>query len=279
MNEMQLFGNSEFGNMRIMADDNNKFWFCGKDAAMALGYKNPSDAVLKLVNSEYKTTYAICISGSNYKSKTVFVNEAGLYQLIFSSKLESASRFQKWVFEEVLPSIRKNGGYIAGQESMNDVQLKQAAQNVAQNVMNERESLLLKLFSKDPLETANAYKRLIEIETAPLIETIEEQKPKVDFADTVMKTPDNIKIGALAKILNNDGINIGEKRLFKLLRDRGVLMKDNVPYQDFIDNGFFLVHEGVFKRNDVERLYTVTLVTPKGQVWIASKIRSWLGVM
>lgn len=279
MNEIQLFGNSEFGNMRIMVDDNNKFWFCGKDAAMALGYKNPSDAVSKLVNSEYKTAYAICISGSNYKSKTVFVNEAGLYQLIFSSKLESASRFQKWVFEEVLPSIRKNGGYIAGQESMSDAQLKQAAQDVAQNVMNERESLLLKLFSKDPLETANAYKRLIEIETAPLIETIEEQKPKVDFADTVMKTPDNIKIGALAKILNNDGINIGEKRLFKLLRDRGVLMKDNIPYQDFIDNGFFLVHEGVYKRGDVERLYTVTLVTPKGQVWIASKIRTWLGVM
>lgn len=278
MNEIQLFGNSEFGNVRVYVEDNGKVLFCGSDVAKALGYSRPNDAI----SAHCRYTAKRSIPHPQSPSKTIdmaFIPEGDVYRLIVGSKLPNAEKFERWLFDEVVPSIRKNGGYIAGQESMSGVQLKQAAQNVAQNVMNERESLLLKLFSKDPLETANAYKRLVEIETAPLIETIEEQKPKVDFADTVMKTPDNIKIGALAKILNNDGIDIGEKRLFKLLRDKGVLMKDNIPYQDFIDNGFFLVHEGVYKRNDVERLYTVTLVTPKGQVWIASKIRAWLGVM
>lgn len=278
MNEIQLFGNSEFGNVRVYVEDNDKVLFCGSDVAKALGYSRPNDAI----SAHCRYTAKRSIPHPQSPSKTIdmaFIPEGDVYRLIVGSKLPNAEKFERWLFDEVVPSIRKNGGYIAGQESMNNTQLKQAAQNVAQNVMNERESLLLKLFSKDPLETANAYKRLVEIETAPLIETIEEQKPKVDFADTVMKTPDNIKIGALAKILNNDGIDIGEKRLFKLLRDKGVLMKDNIPYQDFIDNGFFLVHEGVFKRNDVERLYTMTLVTPKGQVWITSKIRAWLGVM
>lgn len=286
MSEIMKFSNNEFGTIRTDIDENGKILFCGNDVAKALGYTNPRKAIADHCIADGVTKrYTVTLTTNQYgktseqRIETNFIDEGNMYRLITHSKLPSAVKFERWVFDEILPSIRKNGGYIVGQESMNDSQLQEAAQNVVQNIMNERESLLLKLFSKDPLETANAYKRLIEIETAPLLETIEEQKPKAIFADTVMKAPDNIKIGAFAKILNTDGINIGEKRLFKLLRDRGVLMKTNIPYQDFIDNGFFVIHEGTYVCNAEQRLYTTTLITPKGQVWLTNKIRSWLEVV
>ena len=109
--EIQIFTSEVFGKIRT-CQVNNQIMFVGKDVATALGYKNPSNALQVHVDSEDKTSYLIQVSGSNYKANTLFVNESGLYALILSSKLEKAKAFKRWVTAEVLPQIRKTGGYI-----------------------------------------------------------------------------------------------------------------------------------------------------------------------
>ena len=109
--EIQIFTSDIFGEIRT-CQVNNQIMFVGKDVATALGYKNPSNALQVHVDSEDKTSYLIQVSGSNYKANTLFVNESGLYALILSSKLEKAKAFKRWVTAEVLPQIRKTGGYI-----------------------------------------------------------------------------------------------------------------------------------------------------------------------
>lgn len=113
--ELMLFNNEEFGSVRVKMIDNEP-WFVGKDVAVALGYAKPENAIGTHVELEDKTTTLIQGTGSNYKSKTVIINESGLYSLILSSKLESAKKFKKWVTGEVLPSIRKTGGYVNDDE-------------------------------------------------------------------------------------------------------------------------------------------------------------------
>lgn len=110
MNELQIFTNEEFGEIRTV-QLNNETYFVGKDVAEALGYVDPSSAVSKNVDTEDKTTLLLEQDGSNYKSKTTVISESGLYSLIFGSKLESAKRFKHWVTSEVLPAIRKTGSY------------------------------------------------------------------------------------------------------------------------------------------------------------------------
>ena len=110
MNELQIFTNEEFGEIRTV-QLNNETYFVGKDVAEALGYVDPSSAVSKNVDTEDKTTLLLEQDGSNYKSKTTVISESGLYALIFGSKLESAKRFKHWVTSEVLPAIRKTGSY------------------------------------------------------------------------------------------------------------------------------------------------------------------------
>ena len=112
---LMLFNNEEFGSVRVKMIDNEP-WFIGKDVAVALGYAKPENAIGTHVELEDKTTTLIQGTGSNYKSKTVIINESGLYSLILSSKLESAKKFKKWVTGEVLPSIRKTGGYVNDDE-------------------------------------------------------------------------------------------------------------------------------------------------------------------
>ena len=108
---IQIFTNDIFGEIRT-CQVNNQIMFVGKDVATALGYKNPSNALQVHVDSEDKTSYLIQVSGSNYKANTLFVNESGLYSLVLSSKLPQAKAFKRWVTNEVLPQIRKTGGYI-----------------------------------------------------------------------------------------------------------------------------------------------------------------------
>ena len=110
--EFKIFSHEMFGDIRTMTDECGETYFVGKDVAKALGYKNPSNALQVHVDSEDKTSYLIQVSGSNYKANTVFVNESGLYSLVLSSKLPQAKVFKHWVTSEVLPQIRKTGGYI-----------------------------------------------------------------------------------------------------------------------------------------------------------------------
>jgi len=248
MNEIvTVFENKNFGSVRTTIIDGEP-WFVGKDVAEALGYSNPRDAMARHVDSEDKTTVVIPDTGSNYKSKATIINESGIYSLIFSSKLPEAKYFKHWVTSEVLPAIRKTGTYKLMDSYMID----------------------------DPVERA---KRWIEEqeEKLALERKVEEDKPKVAFADHVADTSDLIDINTLAKLAKDENIRIGQKRLFKWLRDKKYLMSDekhkNQPYQRYIDSGLFEVKEYTFETPYATKIGHTTYVTGKGQITIIEKLR------
>lgn len=155
-------------------------------------------------------------------------------------------------------------------------EMKKALQEVKPS-LSEKDQLRLKLFSNDPVEVAAAHKTLVELETRPLIETIEEQKPLVDFASTVHEAGNAITIGEFAKILREEkGIKIGRNILFQRLREFKVLDKKNLPYQKFLDKGWFKVIEKTMKVDNDEdfRLYVQTLITGKGQVKVYDLLKN-----
>lgn len=248
MNEIvTVFENKNFGSVRTTII-NGEPWFVGKDVAEALGYSNPRDAMARHVDSEDKTTVVIPDTGSNYKSKATIINESGIYSLIFGSKLPEAKSFKHWVTSEVLPAIRKTGTYKLMDSYMID----------------------------DPVERA---KRWIEEqeEKLALERKVEEDKPKVAFADHVADTSDLIDINTLAKLAKDENIRIGQKRLFKWLRDKKYLMSDekhkNQPYQRYIDSGLFEVKEYTFETPYATKIGHTTYVTGKGQITIIEKLR------
>ena len=268
MTELVKFTNEEFGEITTMEID-GEVWFLGKEIAEVLGYNRPQKAVNDHVDYDDKkrlnfkacpnSELASLWSGNDYSDKTL-INESGLYALIFGSKLESAKKFKKWVTSEVLPSIRKTGAY-----------------GEVKPELSEKDQLRLKLFSNDPVEVAAAHKTLVELETRPLIETIEEQKPLVDFASTVHEAGNAITIGEFAKILREEkGIKIGRNILFQRLREFKVLDKKNLPYQKFLDKGWFKVIEKTMKVDNDEdfRLYVQTLITGKGQVKVYDLLKN-----
>ena len=145
MNEIQIFQNQEFGAIRTLSNEQGEPMFCAKDLAEALGYSNGRDAVRKHVDGEDKTTVAICDTGSNYKSQAIFINESGLYSLILSSKLEGAKRFKHWVTSEVLPSIRKQGGYMIARPYESDEEIMARALQIMQATLQRRDEQIAKL--------------------------------------------------------------------------------------------------------------------------------------
>ena len=145
MNNIQIFKNQEFGAIRTISNEQGEAMFCAKDVCDALGYSNGRDAVRKHVDGEDKTTVAICDTGSNYKSQAIFINESGLYALILSSKLDSAKRFKHWVTSEVLPSIRKQGGYMMARPDESDEVILARALQIMQATLQRRDELIAKL--------------------------------------------------------------------------------------------------------------------------------------
>ena len=243
MQELQIFKNKEFGEVRTVTIDNEP-WFVGKDVAAALGYSNTRDAISKHVHEDDKGV-AKCDTPSGKQEMTV-INESGLYALIFGSKLESAKRFKHWVTSEILPSIRKHGGYIAGQENMSDEQLLARALMVAQSKIAENQK------------------------------QIERMKSKEIFADAVATSKQSILIGQLAKLICQNGHEIGQQRLFRWMRDNGYLMKHgsnyNMPMQRYVEQGLFEIKESAVTNPDGSvRMTKTTVVTGKGQVYFINK--------
>lgn len=190
MNELQIFKNEEFGEVRTVTIDNEP-WFVGKDVAMALGYQNASKALADHVEECDKLNNE-SLSSLGQRGGWL-INESGLYALIFGSKLESAKRFKHWVTSEVLPSIRKTGGY--------QMQVPQGKELLALAVLEAQKT--------------------IEEQTAQ----IERMKPKEIFADAVATSHTAILIGDLAKLLKQNGVETGQKRLFVWMREHGYLIK------------------------------------------------------
>lgn len=250
MNELQIFNSEEFGEIRTITKDNETY-FVGKDVAKALGFTNPRDAITTHVFDEDKGVDTIDTPGG--KQSMTVINESGVYALVFGSRLESAKRFKHWVTSEVIPSIRKNGGYIAGQETLSDEELMAKALLVANNKIAERD-------------------KIIEQKQA----RIEQMKPKEIFADAVATSHTSILVGDLAKLICQNGYQIGQKRLFDWLRANGYLIKSggsyNMPKQRYVEQGLFEIKESNLVNPDGSvRITKTTKVTGKGQVYFVNK--------
>ena len=250
-NNMIVKTNEMFGDLRVVMINNDP-WFVGKEIAEKLGYKEPRSAVSKKVDPEDRGVSKMA-TPSGVQEMTI-INESGLYSLILSSKLPEAKQFKRWVTSEVLPSIRRDGGYIATNSDMSDEEIMAKALMVAQKTI-ERKNLELQ-----------EHKRIIE-----------EQKPKVVFADSVSNSNDLILVRDLAKIISQNGVAIGEKKLYAWLRDNGYLIKQkgssyNSPKQQYITSGLFKVVERVITNPFGDnKISLTTKVTPKGQQYFINK--------
>lgn len=238
MNNIQIFKNEQFGSIRAI-ELNGEPWLVGKDVADVLGYGNYRQALKTNVDEEDKGVHQMDTLGG--RQDMTIINESGLYSLIFGSKLPKAKEFKHWVTSEVLPSIRKHGGYIKDQENMTDDELIAKALLVAQSKIAEKDK------------------------------HIEQMKPKAIFADAVSASNTSILIGELAKILRQNGIEIGQNRLFSWLRDNGYLVKRkgtdyNMPTQSAMEKGLFEIKETVISHSDGHTsINKTTKVTGKGQ--------------
>lgn len=241
MNTLQIFKNKEFGQIRTVTIDNEP-WFVGKDVASALGYTNPQKAVRDHVSEEDRGMNEMDTPSG--RQNLVVINESGLYALIFGSKLESAKRFKHWVTSEVLPVIRKTGGY--------QMKAPEGKELLALAVLEAQKTI----------EEQNAQ--------------IERMRPKEIFADAVTTSKQSILIGQLAKLICQNGHSIGQNRLFQWMRDNGYLMKSgnnyNMPMQRYVEQGLFEIKERSITNPDGSvKLTRTTKVTGKGQQYFINK--------
>lgn len=249
--EIEIYENEHFGKIRTLAIDGEP-WFVGKDVANKLGYSNPRDAIHKHVDAQDKNSVANRDGTSGNPNMTI-INESGLYSLILSSKLPTAKEFKHWVTSEVIPSIRKHGGYIAGQEQLSDSELLAKALIVANRTIEERQARIDSLEHQAKLD-----------------------RPKVIFAEAVETAKSTILVGELAKILKQNGVDIGQNRLFALLRDEGYLIKRNgtdynMPTQYSMERGWFEIKETAISTPNGNKTNKTVKVTGKGQQYFINK--------
>lgn len=242
MNELQVFNNAMFGNVRIILQDNEP-WFVAKDVCDCLEINNSRQALSRLDDDEKNSV--ILNDGTAGNPEKSIVNEYGLYSLVLSSRKPEAKEFKRWITHEVLPSLRKYGTY---------------SMNIPRTLPDA-----LKLYANE-IEAHNQTKALLE-----------EQKPKVLFADAVSASDTDILIGDLAKLLNQNGHNIGQNRLFERLRNEGFLISRkgssyNSPTQRAMELGLFRIKETAITHADGRTSINKTpKVTGKGQLYFINR--------
>ena len=249
MADIKIWENPEFGELRIV-DMNGEPWMVGKDVAQALGYSNPRKALADHVGQEDKLQGdGVTIRDSIGREQTAtLINESGLYSLVLSSKLPGAKRFRRWVTGEVLPSIRKDGGYIKTAPGMTDADIMAKAILLAQKTIEGQKA------------------------------QIAEMTPKALFADAVSASSTSILVGDLAKLIRQNGLDIGQNRLFDWLRNNGYLIRAkgmswNMPTQRSMDMGLFEVKETSITHADGHISVNKTVkVTGKGQIYFVNKL-------
>lgn len=241
-NEIKTFSSERFGSIRALAL-NDEPWFVAKDICKALDVSNPSVAVGALDDDE-RAKFNLGRQG-----ETNIVSEPGFYKLVMRSRKPEAKAFQRWVTHEVLPSIRRDGAYVASDGTEDDATLMARALIAAQRTIerNKRE--------------------------------LDEMRPKALFADAVATSHTSILVGDLAKLLKQNGIEMGQNRLFQWMRDRGYLMKSgsskNMPTQRSMDMGLFEVKERTINNPDGSvRITKTTKVTGKGQQYFINQFLS-----
>ena len=250
-NMIKTFVNEEFGTVRTLMKDGQP-WFVGKDVAVILGYSNPRKAIIDHVDDEDKDGVTIRDSIGREQTPTI-INESGLYSLIIGSKLPTAKKFKRWVTSEVLPTIRRTGGYVGNEDMFVESYLP---------------------FADDAVK--NLF-RLNLMTIRQLNEKIRRDEPLVQFANQVADTENVIDIGRMAKLANEENIRIGRNTLFRWLKGRKILMSNNIPYQQFIDRGYFVVKESVYEQHGMQKTYQQTYVTGKGQQYIIRLLKEYFG--
>lgn len=249
MAKIKIWENQEFGVLRVLDEDGDP-WMVGKDVAIALGYTNPRKALADHVDVEDKRQGdGVTIRDSIGRAQAAtLINESGLYSLVLSSKLPSAKRFRRWVTGEVLPSIRKDGGYIKTAPGMTDADIMAKAILLAQKTIEGQKA------------------------------QIAEMTPKALFADAVSASSTSILVGDLAKLIRQNGMDIGQNRLFDWLRNNGYLIRAkgmswNMPTQRSMDMGLFEVKETSITHSDGHISVNKTVkVTGKGQIYFVNKL-------
>ncbi|MFI3214872.1 MAG: BRO family protein [Eubacteriales bacterium] len=235
MEELQVFKNDEFGEVRTILIEGIP-WFVGKDVAEILGYAKPQNAVATHVGKEDKTSTLIQGTGSNYKSKTIIINESGLYSLILSSKLPTAQRFKHWVTSEVLPSIRKHGAYVTSEKLYEIMKKPESIIELLQNLLDEQQKN--KVLQKE----------------------VDVMKPKADYHDKLISAENLINFRTTSK-------ELGVMPMFFIsyLLDKKYIYRDKSdklhPYARYVKSGLFRQKEYVSNGH----VGVQTLVTAKGR--------------
>ena len=234
MNDIKVFENDAFGSVRTI-DREGDVWFVGKDVAEILGYTNPSKALADHVDEEDKLNNE-SLSSLGQRGGWL-INESGLYSLVLSSKLPTAKQFKRWITKEVIPSIRKTGGYFATPKTYVE------ALRALADAEEEKERLALEN---------------------------EEMKPKAEFYDAVTGGPTTLEVGTVAKILN---CGIGRNKLFEFLKNEGILDGRNIPYQRYVDAGYFRAVETRYLLPSGDyATYSKTVVYQKGVDFIRKRL-------
>ena len=250
MNELKIFENSEFGKIRVV-ERNGEPWFVGKEVAEILGYADTNQAIRKHVRNNHKLTRQFDGSGQN--REMIIIDEAGLYSLVLRSKLPQAEKFQEWVTANVLPVIRKHGGYLTEEK--------------IEEVLSDPDTII-KLATSLKEERAKRAEAEQQLEAA---------KPKMIFADAVSASESTVLVGELAKLLKQNGKEIGQKRLFEWLRENGYLIKQkcadyNMPTQRAMEMGLFRIKKTAINHSDGHVTVSRTVkVTGKGQQYFINK--------
>lgn len=262
MNEIQIFQSEEFGELRTILRD-GEIWFVAADVCGILGVdtstsvngRNRKDEDGEVyrdggLDADEKDTVNVSTLGG--EQQMLVVSEPGLYALVLKSRKPDAKRFRRWVIHDILPTIRKHGAYLT------DAKIEEVLLNpdtiitLATQIKEERQKRFL------------------------AEQQVQEMKPLAEFADHVSNTKDLIDVGRMAKLLHDEHIDIGRNKLFQWLRDNRILMKNNTPYQSYVDGGYFKVRESTQDTAYGSKIYTTTYVTGKGQIYITERLRKEL---
>ena len=250
MENVQIFSNEEFGRIRTIAI-NGEPWFVGKDVAERLGYTDTAQAVRKHIDDEDKGVVDLTTPGGIQRA--TIINESGLYSLVLSSKLPRAKAFKRWITSEVIPSIRKRGMYATAETAEQMLQNPDVMIRALQELKAERQK-------RQQLEQKQ-----------------KEDAPKVIFADAVAASQTSILVGDLAKLICQNGVSIGQTRLFAWMRSNGFLMSRagisyNMPTQRAMEAGLFEVKESTFVHSDGRiGIVKTPKVTGKGQQYFINR--------
>ncbi len=257
MNELQIFNNPQFGEIRTLTE-NGKTLFCGKDVAAALGYNEPHKAIARHCKGGTKRPIGVQTgtkadgSPATQQIEMLFIPEGDIYRLAARSELPGAEKFESWIFDEVLPTIRQTGGYIGNTDNLSPEELMAKALLVAQRTIEAQKEKL----------------------TAAAAEN-EANRPKVLFAESVAASKTTILVSELAKLLKQNGCDMGQNRLFKWLRENGYLIRRkgndyNMPTQRAMERGLFEIKETTITHSDGHiNISKTPKVTGKGQQYFA----------